>query len=204
MEDDALKWINTEYHSFLSEAVSASLQYLHSTITWSITITSAGVGFILAQKTFPDPKSYLFSLALLVIISHFFVRSGKAYINVIRYAAIQRYIISKKLDCKANLCSPDNFESLKYYIKRYHLEWSCPLKRTTVLTKLLTEFGFLYFFIFNFGLLGYIISKIQHSNTTIAIGLLAIIACYLEIYCGLLLSPYMRDIEVDKLAEKFK
>ena len=203
MEEKKEEWITTEYHSFLTEAVSASLQYLHSTITWSLTITSAGLGLIISQKSFPDFKSYIFSLALLLIICHFFVRAGKAYINVVRYAAIQRYIIYHKLNCSPNNCS-NGLQPIDYYIKRYHLEWRCPLNRKTVVIKLITEFGFLYFF--SIAILGliYVICKIQHSDLTISIGIVVGIISFYEIYNGLFLSPYMRETDVDNLAEKFR
>lgn len=203
MPEKIADWLISEYYSSLTRKINASLTYLHHTITWALTITIAGIGWIITGNDFPNEKGMLLSLILLIFISHFFVRAGKAYINVVRYASLQRRITYNKLGIHESL-GANNISALTQHILSLDLEWSSPLRATTVIKKLLTEFGFGYFFVFTASITIYSLIKIPIILINFAFLKGTIIIIILEIVFGLIHSPYLRKVEVDLLAERYR
>jgi hypothetical protein len=203
LDPKVMDWLMRDYFISLTYKVNASLDYLHSAITWSITTTTAGMGLALAQQDFPNEKSWVLSLALIVFVTHFCVRAAKGYINVIRYAALQRRIQMCLLLENDGTGGPD-CSAVVDQIKALDLEWQCPLKRRTVFYKLLLEFGFSYFYLLLIGIATYVATHICFTGAIVWLGALALVLVFVEFYFGLVRSPYMRAVCRDDLAEKYR
>lgn len=203
MDHSDSSWLRDVYFSSMTDKINASLDYLHSTITWSITVATAGVGLITAQATYPDMLSMLLSLLLLILLTHFFARAGKAYMNVVRYAAIQRRLTYWIL----SVATPDGehqaVSDIRDCITYLDLEWRSPVRPATVLRKLLLECGFAYLYMGVFGLVCFTAVGINTLASYLA-ALAALLLIVLEVRYGLLRSPYLRATAIDALAEAYR
>ena len=193
-----IEWSQTTYLSHLGSLIDSNMTYLHSTLSWAVTILVGSLGFILSRSSFPDHQSFIISLALLPILGHFAVRTGKAYLNVVRFGALEKHILLSFLENEDS----DVWTENKVRILNYHCNWSSPLKLSSVIYKLLFELGFFYFFGITLGLLLYILITVGFSWCFIAEFLVSIFLLILEIWLGLLKSAYFRNFKPDKIAQE--
>ena len=75
------------------------------------------------------------------MIVHFAIRSAKNYLNIVRFAKLEREAL--KCNLKINSGSPKNFLDA---VEKYHISWRSPLAVSTIVKKVIFEFGFLYIF----------------------------------------------------------
>lgn len=192
-----IDWSHTTYLCHLGSLIDSNMTYLHSTLSWAVTILVGALGFTISRNSFPDHQAFITSLVLLPIIGHFAVRTGKAYLNVVRYGALEKHILLSLLNDKDLNAWIDN----RARILSYHCDWSSPLKLGSVIYKLLFELGFFYFFGITLGLSLYILITVGFSWYLMAELLVAISLLVLEIWLGLLKSAYFRTVRPDEIAQ---
>ena len=175
----------------LPSQIATNVAYLNGSINWSITVFIGGVGASIVQSDFPTPTHTIFFSILLIAITHFFSRTCKAYINVIRFTTIEKVILSMIKD--------NDYEGAYEFIRKYYMEWASPLSPKTVLVKGLFELGYAYFFIIISAFIWYCIinADYQYNLYIVVATFMAVIS---EVLIGLLNSPYFKKVEPVELA----
>lgn len=192
-----IDWSRTTYLAHLASLIDSNMTYLHSTLTWAVTVLLGTLGFVAARNSFPDQVTYVSLLILMLILGHFAVRTGKAYLNVMRFGTLEKHLISSYLNEKSK-----TWPEIKSLILQYHCDWSSPLSFRYVVYKLLFELGFIYFFGIVVGLIFYTLFIIDFQWHLIWELIITLLLLVIEIWLGLLRSSYFRNIKQDKIAQK--
>lgn len=193
IDEDAL--YNT-YYKNLPQQIVISMNYLHTTVNWTITLlVGTVVTLFIRSDLSPEAATSVLSV-LIVVTSHFFIRAGKAYISLMQWSTIDRLITTSFYTRDVGPASRA--------IRLYHTEWASPVTKWTVTYKLLFELGFIYFYSAIYGVLLYSI-----GNKSVPAGLIVLFAaCHiisaLEIWLGLFRSPYMRLVLPLPEAERYR
>ena len=195
-EDTQREWARTTYLGHLASLLDSNLTYLHSTLTWAITLLLGGVGVVVARPTFPDRTGVIALLVLAVVVGHFAVRTAKAYLNVMRWSSLEKRIIRGFLTTVEEI----TWESDRDKILQYHCSWESPLGFGAVAYKVLFELGFAYFWGIALGLLFYSLTVVPVTRDIVGAILGALIVLVVEVWLGLLRSAYLRRVRVDGLA----
>jgi hypothetical protein len=195
-----LEWGSTAYLGHLATLLDSNMTYLHSTLNWGITITVGGIGLVLARASFPDQMSLLALLALLPVLTHFAVRTAKAYLNVMRWTTLEKHIIEEFL----RRDDSGGWDLMRRRILTYHCAWASPLRFWHVVQKVLFELGFAYFFGIVVGLALYTAVRVGASWTALLGWPIAASLVGAEIWMGLWRSPYFRQVAPDELATRQK
>ncbi len=206
---DKKRWLIDTLLPQFNASLSANLSYLHNTLTWTVTIVTAGIIATLHYDKFPDLLSFVSLNILLVLLVHFSIRSGKAYLNVVRYGVLDKQIVKYQLERIETETNSDDtvdneFETLKDKILKYHCDWVSPLTKATVIKKVFFELGFFYFIGLNIVAIIYVVWSLKWDSTCIIISLLTVIVVMFEIFWGLLGSGYFKVTEQDSHARKIK
>jgi hypothetical protein len=199
MDDRSQAWLSETYYAGLTEKLNASIEYLHSAIAWSITLTVAGVSVILTQARFPNERSLVLGVMLSLFLNHFGVRAAKGYLNVVRFAAIQRRLTAWQLSR-----SEGDLNRLIEHIRSLDLAWCSPVRKRVVLYKIIFECGYGYFYALTIGTIIYTLATIQATVADILLTIAGAVVQLLELYFGLLRSPYLRTIARDEIAELYR
>jgi|GEM_PF-3848850 len=181
------------FRSGVATQISGSVVYLNNTVNWALTLILAA----LASLTISDIPSAqfqgVFFAALLIAVFHFFIRACKAYLNVIRFSLLDRETLSQ--------IESGNWIDAVQIIRNYYYNWLSPLPLHQVVSKVLFELGFFYFFAIVLGLVVYFTFS---QGTSLYFPLIAIGFSMIEVYFGLFKSPYFRNVEVNELAQRTK
>lgn len=187
--DEERRVVSTFANSIAAQ-ISTSMSYLHSTITWAVTAFAGGTGVIIINDNFPNGNSQLLLAVLFLVLAHLFVRTAKAYLNVMRFTALDKWII-------VNM-EKGNYAACSLAIRKYYVDWVSPLPTRTVLLKTLFELGFAYMWVALIGLFVY--ASWTNMNNIIWLMVLAHVAAGLEVYFALVRSPYLRRVEPFQIA----
>jgi hypothetical protein len=187
--------LGSYYHRNLSHHITMSMTYLHTSVNWTITTIIGGGAAIILRDRILDEVTAIYLAALTIVSTHFLVRASKAYLNLIRFTFLDRVFT----EC----LSTEDFSRVNAAIQSYHLDWKNPLRLRSVMMKMFFEIGYFYFYCLLIFPLVYIVA---HLGTHAMYGLLSItiLASITEIWWGLWKSPYMRQIEVDTNAERYR
>ena len=141
------------YLNSTRQAAEAALASLNTAVNWSLTLTlgvmAFTIQFIFSENATGFPTLF-FSLLILAVtmamIAHFAIRTAKGYINVVRFAALERaalaqIMISSSIPLDEKLRSYTNFAE---FVQTYHMLWKSPVSLPVVFRKVLFEFGYLY------------------------------------------------------------
>jgi hypothetical protein len=183
------------FYRTIAQSVDINMTYLNQTVNWSITIFAGALGAAIVQEKFPNFNTQILLAILLVVISHFFVRCSKAYINVMRYTSLDRYIIAAM--------ALSDYEVAFGAIVKYHVQWVSPLAARTVLYKAFVEFGFIYMWLVVAGLYAYALYE-AWSISALVLVIIAHVLMGIEIYIGLIRSPYLAKVEPMEVAERLR
>jgi hypothetical protein len=181
-------WLRTLYYPTLDTAIGTAYSYMHTTVNWTISLSSAVVLFISTRTTFPDETSWVALCVAAMLVSHFASRTAKGYINVLRWAAIQRIILR-------GICDTID-ESAASAVMVYHIKWISPVHFRTVIGKLLFELGFVYLYAGIVALLFYTAPHVKGTTPIIALTGVTVVAIVVE-FVSLRFSPYLRHVDVD-------
>jgi hypothetical protein len=136
-------WIVNVYFPALSQEKASALDQLHNATNWGLTLVTTAFLLAVTKQGFPDTLSLLILLIALLMGFHFFTRTLKGYINVIRWALLQRDITEDQL--RQNSTNQNEVvENIVNLIKKYHVNWWLPLRRRDVIIKGLFELGYGY------------------------------------------------------------
>jgi hypothetical protein len=155
-----IEWSRHEYLSSLTLSIDTNMSYLHETLTWSVTVLSAGIGIVLGRASFPDITGIMILLLLIIMMGHFAVRTGKAYMNVMRFSTLEKMVVKSYLNNDEEAQWEKNFK----LIIAYHCEWQNPLAFTSVAKHVLFNLGFVYFLGISLSLVVYSILKIEFDK----------------------------------------
>jgi hypothetical protein len=190
-------WLTNAYYPTYPGKITSSIEYLHTTINWTLTVLSGGLAIVMAGRNLDPAILWIGTLAVLVTCVHLLVRSAKGYINIMRWVTIDNSLVLYAIATESDKATA--FNEVIHSIKEYHLNWMCPLTRKDVFYKLLFEFGYSYFFAICIGLTVYVAMSITIDWFSIASAILATFFVVLEIYL-LLRSPYMRKVASHPIA----
>lgn len=196
--NEKINWLHTTYFEHLASLIDTNMTYMHTTITWTVTLTLGVIAVVLARPSFPDDISFIMILILLVMLGHFIVRTGKAYLNIMRWSTLEKYILKASLD----QADETDYAVIFHHIEDYHYSWKSPISIKDLTYKLLFELGFAYFGILSIGLLAFIAYKVGVDEwmlieIAVTIGLITF-----EIWVGFR-SSYLKNVTVDPLARKY-
>jgi hypothetical protein len=183
-------WIINVYFPTLSQEKASALDQLHNATNWGLTLATTAFFLAVTKQGFPDTLSLYILLVALLMGFHFFTRTLKGYINVIRWALLQRVIVEKQSQ-KNSASSYKEDNDIKNLINQYHVKWLLPLRRSDVIVKGLFELGYGYILII-------ILATIIYSVINMCIGRsdwigLAVGSSTIGIELFLFLhSPYMK------------
>lgn len=194
------EWIKTTYLGHLGSLIDTNMTYLHSTVGWAMALLLGGVLFVASRPQFPDHVGFLLLLLLLLVLAHFAVRTSKAYLNVIRWTTLEKYVVRGALAEQEDA----DWDDVRTKIVDYHGNWASPLSYGDIVHKLVFELGFGYFFVAIGGLLVYTVVTIGRDliwvlflEFLLAFGILSV-----EVWMGLVRSGYMRSLRPDWLARR--
>jgi hypothetical protein len=173
------------FRSSTSAEVSTNMAYLHSTINWAVTLFAGGFATMLLQAGSSERSALALDAVLFVVTVHFFVRTSKAYINVMRFTSLDKALLHH--------IAHGEYDEGYQLLHIYYINWISPVAASTVLYKTLIEFGFLYLFTALIAIGAYLHYKtgVDPLITLVPIGVIS----FLEVRYGLLKSPYLRIVE---------
>ncbi len=194
----AQEWLKTTYFQYLVAQTSTSMNYLHTTISWTTTLLPVGVALIVASESFPDPFSLIGLLFIFIIMNHLAVRTAKAYLNVMRYSTLQKQILKLTLESGEE----SDWQNLKKKILQYDFEWISPLPLGDLIYKVFMELGFVHYYLIIILLLLYTLFNIEWDPNLLGVALLGLFFTVTEFWLGLKRSVYLRKILVDPLSQE--
>ena len=195
-----------EYATSARQAAEQAMKSLDTANNWGLTLSLAILGILASMLGSPLLKGGAVTdierVLLLVIVAaalpmlvHFGIRAAKSYINIVRFAKLER----EALKCNLRL-EDGSDDALRSAIIKYHLKWKSPIGRFTILKKVVFEFGFSYeilIIMFCF----YAASRGLAFAECLAILLLALFVSGAELW-NFSVSPYIRDPELDDESQK--
>lgn len=191
------------YASSCRNAAEQALKSLDSAINWALTLTLSLLAFVVNAgviKGLPNPEA---ALLLLVVIAtgfpmlvHFSIRAAKNYLNVIRFAKLER----EALKCNLRIEGESKSEFLAA-LHNYHVGWKGPIGASRIVGKVLFEFGFFYLLAIVGGMFWYIARNVNESVYWV----LVLVSAFVPILVELSIfshSPYIKDGVPDSDARK--
>jgi hypothetical protein len=188
-EADALqRWLADVYLPSLTEQITNSLDYLHNAINWGLVVLSGTLVVVLTNVPYRDTTTLPALLVILVLCVHFFCRTARAYINVIRFSLVHRAITNRVLSINALSSEIDPVEAIRTYI----VQWKLPLRRVDVFRKVLFELGYGYPIVIDITLIVYVIVTAGPRLAAWFLVGIAVVLISVELTV-FVKSPYMRN-----------
>lgn len=204
LEEIDLHWIIDSYFPTLSQEKAAALEQLHSPTNWGLTLTTSALLLVITRQGFPDSISLYILLIILLMGTHFFIRTVKGYINLLRFTFLQRAIAEAIIrDITAGSVKHEHVSGLINLIDQYHLKWLLPLPRIEVFKKGLFELGYGYILGLAIVTLAYTVASISMTRNEWVIAGVVLAAIAVEISL-LLRSSYMRTVAPNERARSMK
>ena len=195
------KWLENTYYPTLDTAISTSYNYMHTTLNWAISIITAVVLLVMLRESFPDRLSWIILSVALILISHFAVRTGKGYLNTLRWSTIQREILLWTLDHNSSATSSEDSNLSAQTIRTYHTEWQSPISVFSVLHKLFFDLGFLYLYSIVIVVLAYVAWLVQINAKLYLVTAFCITLAILE-FLQFARSPYLKRTAINSFTQK--
>ncbi len=182
-------------------AAESSLAALNSSVNWALTLSLALAAitvnalFIVPAFLHRELLVFLLLVASLPVMIHLGIRITKSYINVVRFAALERGVLSY-------LTEPDSkFNGLLAMINDHHIKWRSPIPIRTMVRKIFMEFGVAYPAIGIIGAVFYLAPYAWADRPVfcVAATAVAVVASIIEV-CTFSRSAYGREVLVDPKA----
>ena len=187
------------YATSTREAAEQAMKSLDTATNWALTLSLGILASVLNSSLIKGSaligSEHLLLLSIVAagypMLTHFGIRAAKCYINIVRFAKLEREAL------KCNLLLEDGSpEVFKAALTTYHLNWKSPIRPWRIFMKVLLEFGFAYLFaIISFSF--YFVSRgLKDDSNLPLIGALTLIPVLVEL--GIFShSPYIKDPEPD-------
>jgi len=198
MKKKTKETILSTYYPTLDQEISTSIAYLHTPINWSMSLVTAIVLFLINRESYPDNLAWMALSGSLILVSHFAVRSAKAYISTIRFSTIQRELLRSLIHSEN-----EDSDDFKEYIQKYHIEWHSPINLKTVIYKLLFELGYGYLYLIIITVKVHILLNIQINLISVIFTSVCVLIVLAEFF-ALKFSPYLKNITVNLAAQKLR
>ena len=184
------------YEEYLAQQLSSGREDFNTGMNWAITSLGVVLGLVLTSSSFPDLTSWILTLTLILICSHFATRSARSYLNILRWALILRKATQLEL-ARLKGSSGSEINALKHdfysALENYHITWASPIKKRELMSKIIFEFGFGYFYLIFSGLLIWIGTSVSFTNVYIYSGIVGILLVIWE-WTILFRSLYLKKI----------
>ncbi|GAB3146699.1 hypothetical protein GCM10027290_28870 [Micromonospora sonneratiae] len=190
-------WIAGDLLAMTTDQLSTAMEYLHNATNWGLVLVSGSLIAMVASGLFPSEAALYVVLIALVFSVHFFTRSAKGYINVIRFSLVQRVILDWKLSLNALSTNSSPMDAVRKYV----VEWRLPLKRSDVFVKMLVELGYGYLISLSLALTGYLMLAVPVHPRMVAALALAVLLAATEL-TFFLRSPYLRRVAANDDARR--
>lgn len=174
-EEDSLR----TFLQFFCNEKDTVVARMHASFNWAFVILSVFAVGIVARAGFPKDYLSLFLLATaLVLLSHFFVRTCKDYVNQIRFTALEKHCLASLLSLKIG-GGEAALSNLRLLVDKYFLRWESPKPRAKVIRKTLFEHGFFALFSVVLTLIAWVAGNINwHDIRPIAVVVVAALLIY--------------------------
>lgn len=191
------------YASSCRNAAEQALKSLDSAINWALTLTLALLAFVVNTGVIKELPNTQAALLLLVVIAtgfpmlvHFGIRAAKNYLNVIRFAKLER----EALKCNLSIEGESKSRFL-VAVHNYHVGWKGPIRASRIAGKVLFEFGFFYLLALAGGMFWYVARNVNESVYWVLVLVSAFVPILIEISI-FSHSPYIKDSVPDADAGK--
>jgi hypothetical protein len=183
------------YESYLASQLASARSDFNTSINWAFSSTCLILTVVILSDKFPNIKSLICVLILIVLALHFAFRLAKAYLNLLRWACILQDVT--RITCGELLSASEKHiaeirAELAASIEKYHLRWLSPISKRRLASAILLEFGFLYFLLIPVAVAAWILTHIPYSGT-IPILLESSLAIALTETLFFIRSPYIRE-----------
>lgn len=133
--------------TFLATEKSTAVSRMHTSFNWAFGILSVFTVGVVGRQDFQKRYISWFMLSVaLVLLTHFFVRTAKDYVNQIRFAGLQKHCLA----CLFSLSISGSAVSdgdLARNVDEYFIQWKSPKRLWHVLKKTLWDHGFFPLFV---------------------------------------------------------
>jgi uncharacterized membrane protein len=188
------------YVEITRDAAEQALKSLDSSINWAVTVTLAVAAFVINavvrnQNLVADDLTVLIAVLSVTfcIVWHFSIRTAKSYLNLVRFAKLER----EALKCRLQL-EVTGGAQLREMIEKYHVSWISPLPEWKIVTKVLFEFGYIYLLFFILLLSWFAARQLPPEKWYVGgfAMILVLVALILELF-QFSHSPYLKNVQPD-------
>ena len=172
---------------FLATEKSTAVNRMHTSFNWAFGILSI---FIVGIANRPEFQKKYLSLFLLcvafVLLTHFFVRTAKDYLNQIRFAALEKACLACLFSIRIEN-SEIQVGDISQKVDSYFIRWRSPKPLGNVLTKTLFDHGFFALFVVVLTMMIWVSVKIDWNDLRpifTVVGTAALIAIILMDFRG--------------------
>lgn len=191
------------YLASMRSAAEASLAALNTSVNWMLTLSLA-LAAVVANSAIganATPGSRIFAFFVLAgslpVITHFAIRVTKSYINVVRFAALERSVLAYLTDNSIQM------SQLVEVVREHHMSWKSPISIRTMVGKLFFELGFLYPFLALILAAGYLASILWAVSACVVVAAAGTAALVASFEIGNFLnSSYAREVKIDETAQR--
>jgi len=137
---------------------------MHTSFNWAFGILSVFTVGVVSRVDFEKRYLSWFMLSVaLVLLTHFFVRTAKDYVNQVRFAALEKHCLASlfSLSICGSAVAP---EHVAQKVDNYFIAWKSPKPLGHVLTKTLFDHGFFPLFAVVLTLMVWVGSKIDWND----------------------------------------
>lgn len=197
------RWATTSYLETLANQIGIAIDQLQTATNWTLTVVLASGFAVISGVGYPNDESLAALAFLTAITAHLSTRSLKGYINVLRWGTLQRSVvaIAREYDPERRATA---VEDTRNKINTFHLQWKLPLPRRLVWWKGLTELALGPVWIGVLSLLVYNILNAPGVGIFVVATVASIAWATFEVLDFNFRSPYMKTVEIDEDARKYR
>jgi hypothetical protein len=150
--------------TFLATEKSTAVNRMQTSFNWAFGILSVFTVGVVSRQDFEKRYLSWFMLSVaLVLLSHFFVRTAKDYVNQIRFAGLQKHCLACLFSLPVSGSSVAHKE-VASRVEQYFIAWKSPKPRSHVVAKTLFDHGFFPLFAVVLTLMAWVGLKINWND----------------------------------------
>jgi hypothetical protein len=164
---------------FLSTEKSTVITRMQTSFNWAfgiLTIFAVGVS---TRPGFPESHlSFFLLIAALVLLTQFFVRTSKDYVNQMRFAALEKVCLGCLFALKVDGADP-HIKEVGAKFDQYFIQWKSPIRLPNVIKKTLFDHGYFALYIIVLTLLVWVGVKMDWNDyrpiLTLVVGVVVVV-----------------------------